>query len=394
MNELRIETVQIESLKFDPTNARKHDGKNLEAISGSLKLFGQRKPIVVTPDNIVVAGNGTLEAAKSLGWTEIAIARTPVGWTWDQIKAFALADNRTAELAEWDSAVLADQLIELDANGWALEEFGFEALDPLPVPGEGDEDPLVFEPPVDPITKLGDVWKLGEHFVICGDATDETCYEKVLQGRKVDLVWTDPPYGVHYVGKTKDALTIENDKLDLHGLTDMLRNSLSKLHDHTKGGAAWYVSAPHGAIGLAFSIVLDELKVWRHSLVWLKDTMVMGRADYHYKHEVIYYGWTEGGSHNWYSDRKQTTVIEIDRPKRNAEHPTMKPIPLIAYCLENSSKKDDLVMDCFGGSGSTLIACEELGRKAAIIELDPKYVDVIVKRWESLTGKTAELIKE
>ena len=145
MTDLRVETVPIELLKFDPTNARKHDGKNLEAIAGSLKLFGQRKPIVVTPDNIVVAGNGTLEAAKSLGWTEISIARTPRGWTWDQIKAFALADNRTAELAEWDSQVLADQLIELDANGWALEEFGFESLEPFPYPDNKADEPLKFK---------------------------------------------------------------------------------------------------------------------------------------------------------------------------------------------------------------------------------------------------------
>ena len=393
MTDLRIENVKIESLTPDPANARKHDGRNLKAISSSLEKFGQRKPIVVTPDSIVVAGNGTLEAAKSLGWTEIAVARTPIGWTWDQIKAFALADNRTAELAEWDDKVLADQLLELDANGWELEDLGFESLEP-PMGDPEDEDPLSFEPPENPVTKLGDVYKLGSHYLICGDATDASCYDKVLQGRKVDAVWTDPPYGVAYVGKTKDALTIQNDKLNLGDLTNLLLGSLGKLLTHTKGGSAWYVAAPHGQIGLAFSQALNELDVWRHSLVWVKDTLVMGRADYHYKHEVIYYGWTPGGSHNWYHDRKQTTVIEIDRPKRNAEHPTMKPIELINYCLNNSSQKGDLIFDPFAGSGSTLIACEGTARSAACIELDPKYCDVIVKRWENLTGKTAELIKD
>ena len=391
MENLRIENVQIKNLTFDPTNARTHDQKNLDSIAGSLKLFGQRKPIVVTPDNVVIAGNGTLEAAKSLGWTEIAVARTPVGWTWDQIKAYALADNRTAELAEWDPKVLADQLLELDANGWALEEFGFEPLQPPVSPDDVEEDEI--PEPAEPISKLGDVWKLGDHFVVCGDSTDPSCYDKILQGRKADAVWTDPPYGVAYVGKTADALTIQNDKLDLTDLTQLLRDSLGLLWAHTNGGAAWYVAAPHGQIGLAFSIALNELDVWRHSLVWVKDTLVMGRADYHYKHEVLYYGWTQGASHNWYGDRKQTTVFEIDRPKRNAEHPTMKPIQLIAKCLDNSTKQGDLVVDPFAGSGSTLIACEQMNRKAACIELDPKYVDVIVKRWEQLTGKTAELLE-
>jgi site-specific DNA-methyltransferase (adenine-specific) len=391
MENLRIENVSIDSLTFDPTNARLHDSKNLDAIVGSLKLFGQRKPIVVTPDNIVVAGNGTLEAAKTLGWTEIAIARTPAGWTWDQIKAYALADNRTAELAEWDPKVLADQLLELDANGWSLEEFGFEPLQPPVNPEDVEEDEVPEY--TEPVSKLGDVWKLGNHLLVCGDATDPSCYDKILQGRKADAVWTDPPYGVAYVGKTKDALTIENDKLNLEDLTQLLRDSLGLLWAHTNGGAAWYVAAPHGQIGLAFSIALNELDVWRHSLVWVKDTLVMGRADYHYKHEVLYYGWTQGSSHNWYGDRKQTTVFEIDRPKRNAEHPTMKPIQLIAKCLDNSTKQGDLVVDPFAGSGSTLIACEQMNRKAACIELDPKYVDVIVKRWEQLTGKTAELLE-
>jgi len=392
MTDLQIETVAIDSLTPDPTNARKHDSKNLDAIAGSLKLFGQRKPIVVTPDNVVVAGNGTLEAAKQLGWDEIVIARTPRGWSWEQIKAFALADNRTAELAEWDSQILADQMLELDAVGWDLAEFGFEPLQP-PIDPESLEDDEVPEPPAEAITKLGDLWKLGRHFLVCGDATDASCYDKVLQGRKADAVWTDPPYGVAYVGKTSDALTIQNDRLDLTDLTQLLRDSLGMLWVHTKPGAAWYVSAPHGQIGLAFSIALNELKVWRHSLIWLKDIMVMGRADYHYKHEVIYYGWTEGGPHNWYSDRKQTTVLSIDRPKRSAEHPTMKPIALIAKCLENSTKSGDLVFDAFSGSGSTLIACEQFNRTAACIELDPKYCDVIVKRWEELTGSKAELLE-
>jgi site-specific DNA-methyltransferase (adenine-specific) len=187
--------------------------------------------------------------------------------------------------------------------------------------------------------------------------------------------------------KRRGGKTIENDALDLDGLRDFLRETLGAAFTCTAPGAAWYVCAPHGPIGLAFSDVMTDLGVWKHSLVWVKDSLVMGRADYHYRHEPIYYGWTPGGSHNWYADRKQTTVIEVPRPKRNEEHPTMKPLELIAQMLRNSTKRDDLVLDPFGGSGSTLLAADALGRRAAIVELDPRYCDVIRKRYERAKEK-------
>jgi site-specific DNA-methyltransferase (adenine-specific) len=391
MTNLRIENVNISALSFDPTNARKHDKKNLDAIAGSLKLFGQRKPIVVTGANVIVAGNGTVEAAKSLGWTEVSIVRIPIEWTAEQVKAYALADNRTAELAEWDAKTLADQLIELDSVGWDVAEFGFEPISPI---GDVvDDEPLSFDA-VETRCQKGDVWLLGEHKLICGDSLDLSVMDKLMQNEKADIVWTDPPYGVDYVGKTKDALKIENDNVTFDQLETFLRDAFKNIYQATRPGACWYVAAPSGNLFLAFAKPLSELEVWRHTLVWVKDTLVMGRADYHYRHESIFYGWTPGAAHQEPPDRKQDTVWEIPRPKANREHPTMKPIELIAKSLKNSAKVHQIVLDSFGGSGSTLIAAEQLKMKARIIELDPKYCDVIIDRWERLTGKTAERLEQ
>lgn len=210
MTELKIETVSISTLTPDPANARKHDGRNLQAIENSLLKFGQRKPICVTPDSIVVAGNGTLEAAKNLGWTEIVIARTPVGWTWEQIRAFALADNRTAELAEWDDKVLADQLLELDANGWDLKDIGFETLEP-PTLVEILEEDTVPGLPTNATAKMGEVWQLGRHRLMCGDSTNPNHVAKLMDSQLADLVVTDPPYNVAI--ENSQGMKIQNDDM-------------------------------------------------------------------------------------------------------------------------------------------------------------------------------------
>jgi site-specific DNA-methyltransferase (adenine-specific) len=387
---LRIELITLSSLRLDPNNARRHDKKNLEAIKGSLSLFGQRKPIVVSGDNLIVAGNGTVEAARELGWTEIYVARIPHDWTPEQIKAYALADNRTAELAEWDSKILAEQLLELDAEGWDVAEFGFEPLEPPINPD--DDEPLNFDE-VPTKTTLGDVWKLGDHRLVCGDSTDTSVMDKLMQGEKADMVWTDPPYGVNYVGKTKNSLTIENDNMDINQLEDFLTGAFNNIYQATKPGACWYVASPSGPQFVAFGNPLLKLGVWRQTIIWVKDTLVMGRSDYHWKHETIFYGWTPGAAHHAVPDRKQDTVWEFDRPKRSTEHPTMKPIDLITKSLRNSTNQKEIVLDSFGGSGSTLIACEQTKRVARLIELDPKYCDVIIERWQKLTGLEAERVE-
>jgi site-specific DNA-methyltransferase (adenine-specific) len=387
---MKLETLRIAELTSDPQNARKHDEKNLEAIVGSLRQFGQRKPIVVSQGNIVVAGNGTVEAAKRLGWESIEIVRIPDGWTEDQIKAFALADNRSAELATWDVQVLNKQLMELDAVEFDIKELGFELPQVLELEIAEDADEVPEN--ADARVKIGDVWQLGNHRLVCGDGTSIDTYEKLLGDEKVDLVWTDPPYGVAYVGKTKDALTIENDTLDAKQLESFLRDAFTAVFASTKPGACWYVASPSGNLFQSFSIPLTELEVWKHTLVWVKDVLVIGRADYHYRHESIFYGWTPGAAHQTPPDRKQDTIWEFPKPRANREHPTMKPVELIVRAINNSSRAKELVLDPFGGSGSTLIAAEQTQRHARLIELDPKYCDVILARWEKLTGKTAELV--
>ena len=378
--------IQITQLSLDPTNARKHSQRNLDAIAASLKKFGQRKPIVVHK-GVVLAGNGTLEAAKTLGWTEIEVAEVPSDWDLDTAKAYALADNKTAELAEWDESELAKQILELDEKGWDIQELGFEMPQVLETEEINDEIP---EAPAEPTTKLGDVYQLGKHRLICGDSTDVTVMDKLLGEEKADLVWTDPPYGVSYVGQ--GGMTIENDNLNHAELTDFLRSAFNSIFTATKLGACWYVAAPSGNLFQCFSTPLTELEVWKHTLVWVKSSLVMGRADYHYRHESIFYGWTPGAAHQTPPDRKQDTIWEFDKPRSNKEHPTMKPVDLIERAIQNSSLVGQIVLDAFGGSGSTLIACEQTKRQARLIELDPKYCDVIVKRWENLTGLKAELL--
>ena len=377
----------VSDLSFDPRNARTHSQKNLDAICASLTKFGQRKPIVITHDNFVLAGNGTLEAAKSLGWDQIDVTVAPADWDLDTARAYALADNRTAELAEWDESVLAQQLLELHDADFDIEALGFEmpqVIEPEPI----DEDELPLQP--EAMVKHGDLWKLGEHRLFCGDATDVGAYERLLGEDQVDLVWTDPPYGVSYVGQ--GGMTIENDNLDIGALEEFLRQSFNAMFTFTKPGACWYVAAPSGNLFQAFSIPLSELEVWRHTLVWVKDALVMGRADYHYRHESIFYGWTPGAAHQEPPDRKQDSVWEVPRPRSNKEHPTMKPIELITRAINNSSRANDLVLDPFAGSGSTLIAAEQTRRRARVMEIDPKYCDVIIARYERITGNKAELL--
>lgn len=397
---MKVIRAKVEGLAHDPSNARLHGEKNLAAIRASLEAFGQVKPLVVHR-GVVVAGNGTLEAARGLGWDRVSVVELPEDWPAERVQAYALADNRTAELASWDDGVVEEQLRELDAAGWDVTGLGFDAPPPPP-PELGDLDDFSAELPAEPSARVGDVYRLGDHRLVCGDATDPLMVAAALGGREADLVWTDPPYGVDVQGRDlaqrdlqgrrKDGLGVLNDNLDPDSLEAMLRGAFSAAYDGCRAGAVWYVAGPAGDLGLLFQQALFDLGLFRHALVWAKDSMVMGRADYHYQHEQIFYGWKEGAGHSWYSDRKQTTLLHFDRPKRSKQHPTMKPVALIEYCLTNSSKPFDTVLDMFGGSGSTLMACHALGRTASLIELDPAYVDVINQRFHEATG--IEPVKE
>jgi DNA modification methylase len=379
--------ISIDELQTHPSNVRQGD---VGAICESLKAHGQYRSIVYQQSTKrILAGNHTYKAAKALGWTHIAA--TPVVCDDQQALRILLADNKANDLATYDEPELIELLKQLvdTTDGLLGTLFDEDELDSL------IEDNSHFELPTDvddvpekapSITNAGDVWLLGKHRVMCGDSTNSEQVKALMDGVEADLVWTDPPYGVAYIGKTKDALTIENDDMDIDALQEFLTKAFTAGHDVTKKGGCWYVAAPSGNIFQAFSIPLTNLGIWRHTLVWVKDTLVMGRADYHYKHESIFYGWKEGAAHQAPPDRKQDTVWEIARPKRSTEHPTMKPVELIAKAITNSTNQNQIVLDLFGGSGSTLIAAQETNRTAYLMELDTKYVDVICARYQRHTG--------
>lgn len=414
-NDLVVETVPVKSLTFDPNNARKHGKKNLDAIAASLKEFGQRRPLVVTSKYVVIAGNGTLEAAKSLGWEEIAVTVLPFEDP-DKAKAYALADNRTAELAEWDMEILKSSVDELVAAGFDMDSLGFGELKM-----EDEPEVVEIEPPAleeNPITQPGDLWIMGEHRLLCGDSTDAADYKKLMNGELADCIWTDPPYNVAYVGGTKDALTIQNDAMSDEDFEKFLTAVYERMFENSKPGAAIYVAHSDTGGGVFRRTMIEAGWLLKQCLIWVKDTFVLSRQDYHWQHEPILYGWKPGAAHSWYGSRKKATVLEEisdlnqlkkqdlieilqeiadsstiireDKPRRNAEHPTMKPVKLIARMLHNSSKRGDLVLEPFAGSGSTLIAAAQMDRRCFAMELDPRYCDVIVKRWEQLTNLKAE----
>jgi len=398
---LEVERVEVSSLVKDPANVRRHSEKNLEAIKGSLARFGQQKPIVVGADGVVIAGNGTLAAAQSLGWSMIDIVRSPL--TGSEATAYAIADNRTAELAEWDEGALAQQLAALSIEDEELAAAtGFDQRDIEKMGGgveiEEDEVP---EPPADPITKPGDLWLLGDHRLLCGDSTKSEDVERLMAGAKADLMLTDPPYNValgmnETPEQTKarnrrtDGKVVANDSMSDEEFRAFLVSCFRCAFVCLKPGASFYVwHADRECFNFGGAIRDCGEKV-RQCLVWAKDVLVMGQQDYQSQHEPCLYGWKAGAAHGWYSDRKQTTLLRFDRPSRNQEHPTMKPVGLFAYLMGNSTAPQGLAYDPFLGSGTTLIAAEQLGRKCYGMEISPAYCDVIVKRWETLTGEKAE----
>jgi site-specific DNA-methyltransferase (adenine-specific) len=391
----KIEHLGIESLIPYARNARTHSDEQIAQIAGSIKEFGFNNPVLIDKDNGVIAGHGRLAAARKLGLKEVPCVRLE-HLTETQRKAYILADNRIALNSGWETELLSIELKELQDFGIDLEGLGFDPkelnalLEPQQIEGLTDED-AVPEPPPEPITKPGDVWIMGKHRLMCGDSTSIEHLEKLTAGQLVDMWLTDPPYNVAYEGKTKDALTIKNDAMADEQFRQFLRDAYVAADVVMKPGAVFYIWHADSE-GYNFRGAAQDAgwKV-RQCLIWKKSTMVMGRQDYHWKHEPCLYGWKEGAGHLWAADRKQTTILEFDKPSRNGEHPTMKPVGLFEYQMLNNTKGGDIVLDSFGGSGTTLIAAEKNGRIARLMELDPKYCDVIVKRWEEFTGKKAEL---
>ena len=360
MDRIRIEYMATDRLIPYVNNPRKND-KAVDVVAGSIQEFGFKNPIIVDKDNVIVAGHTRLLAARKLELEEVPVIRAE-DLTEQQIKAFRLADNKTAEFAEWDMELLALELEGLDDIFTGFNEV--EIADILGLDNEAQEDDFDVdaeaEKIIEPETKPGDVWLLGRHRLMCGDATE-------------------------------DALTIKNDAMEDKNFRNFLVAAFKNMVDASKAGAPIYVCHADSE-GLTFRSAFKEAG-WdlKQCIIWVKQHFVMGRQDYHWQHEPILYGWKPGAAHKFYGGRNQSTVWQIDRPMASREHPTMKPVSLCAKAIENSSKAGDIVIDLFGGSGSTLIACEQLNRTCYMMELDPIYCDVIIKRWENFTGQKAVL---
>ena len=393
---MKIEQRAVETLIPYINNSRKHSDEQVSKIAASIKVFGWTNPILVDGDNGLIAGHGRLLAARKLGMAKVPVIEL-AHLSELQKKALIIADNKLALNSDWDNNLLMIELQELNNEDYDLSVLGFDQdelealLNPIePTVGLTDEDDVP-DVPDKPKTKLGDVYILGNHRLMCGDSCSITDMEKLSNDRKVDMWLTDPPYNVAYEGKTKDALTIQNDSMSNDGFRQFLRDAYVTADTVMKPGAVFYIwhadSEGYNFRGAAF----DAGWKVRQCLIWKKSTMVMGRQDYHWKHEPCLYGWKEGAGHLWATDRKQTTILEFDKPSRNGEHPTMKPVALFEYQMLNNTKGGDIILDSFGGSGTTLLAAEKNGRIAYVMELDPKYCDVIVKRWEDFTGKKALL---
>lgn len=421
---MEIITKQLKEIKPYEKNPRKND-EAVEFVMNSIKEFGFKVPIVIDKDGIIVAGHTRYKASKKLKLTEVPCIIAD-DLTEEQIKAYRLADNRVAEKSEWDIDLLSgelDGIFDID-----MAQFDFDLSENIEE-SEVVEDDFDGELPEEPKSKLGDIYQLGNHRLMCGDSTDIESIEKLMNGKEADLIVTDPPYNVDYEGKTKDALKIDNDKMDNDSFREFLRSAFYAADSVMKPGAVFYIwhadSEGYNFRGACFDV---GWKV-RQCLMWVKNSIVMGRQDYQWKHEPCLYGWKDGDAHYWKGGRKErttitgfdlfelrdkgkedllkfiekqwcdseeeeTTIIYEDKPHRNGEHPTMKPIKLLSRQVENSSKKGDAVLDMFGGSGSTLITCEQLERSCYMMEFDPKYVDVIINRWEQFTGQKAVLLTE
>lgn len=384
---MNVQEIKLKDIKPYEKNPRKNDDA-VPYVAESIKQFGFKVPIVIDKNNIIVAGHTRYKAAKKLGFKSVPCIIAD-DLTDEQIKAFRLADNKVSEKAEWDFDMLnteLDDIIDFD-----MELFGFE--DALQDDAEEVvEDEFEVELPAEPKSKLGDIYQLGDNRLMCGDSTVLEDVEKLMGGAQADMLLTDPPYNVNYEGKTKDKLKIKNDKMGNDNFRQFLIDAFSNADMVMKPGAVFYIwhadSEGYNFRGACFDV---GWKV-RQCLIWNKNSMVMGRQDYQWKHEPCLYGWKDGAGHLWASDRKQTTIINFDKPTRNDKHPTMKPIQLFDYQVKNNTKGDDIVLDLFAGSGTTIMACEQNGRRGYCMEYDPKYVDVIIDRWETFTGQKAILI--
>lgn len=396
---MNIQKIKIESLKpaeYNPRKDLKPEDEEYQKIKKSITEFGYVAPIIINSNMTVIGGHQRLKVLKEIGYTEVECVVVDL----DQKKEKALNIALNKISGDWDNDKLEELLAELkqtdidmDITGFSFDEVD-EILKDITGSKEDDFDlDQALDEIEEPISKRCDVWILGKNRLMCGDSTQKEDVMHLMNSQEADMLLTDPPYNVDYEGKTSEALKIENDNMSETEFYNFLLDSFKNMFDSIKyGGSAYVFHADTEGLNFRNAFKSCGFKL-AQCLVWVKNTFVMGRQDYQWRHEPILYGWKPGAGHYFVDNRKQSTVLEFDKPSRNAEHPTMKPVDLLVYLIKNSSKENDLILDLFGGSGSTLIAAEQTQRRCYTMELDPKYCDVIIKRWENLTGEKAILEK-
>ena len=384
---MQVQSMKISEVKPYDKNPRKNDD-GVDAVANSIKEFGWQQPIVVDKDNVIIVGHTWYKAAKKLKMDKVPVV-VASNLSDEQVRAYRLADNKTGELTDWDMGLLDDELANIaDID---MSDFGFD-LDLGDDEAKVQEDDFDEEVPEEPKSKLGQIYQLGRHRLMCGDSTKAEDVKKLVGGVQCDLLLTDPPYGIDYQGRPKDKLRIQNDSLDDSDFIEFLAKALDSAKNVLKRGSSiymWYSQVR----SLAFYAAMKKAQITpKQQLVWVKSNITMGKP-YRNKYEPCIFA-TLSKDYCWYSDNSQPTVMNFDNPKKNRLHPTMKPVALFDYQIKNSTKSGDAVLDLFGGSGTTIMACEQDGRNACVMEYDPKYVDVIIKRWEDFTGKKAELVED
>lgn len=404
---MQITERRLDSIRPYERNPRRNDAA-VEYVAESLRQFGWKQPIVIDKDGVIVAGHTRYKAALSLGW-ETAPCVVADDLTPEQVKAYRLADNKVAEAAEWDMDLLDVELAELmdalpEIN---MADVGFD-MDSVSRDEETEamEDDYDAHPPMEPKTKRGDIYQLGRHRLMCGDSTDKSDIQELMNGQLADMVFTDPPYGVAIGDKNKALNAVQRsgrhtenilgDTMTEADLYNMLKAAFINVRESCADDAVYFVTSPQGgSLGLMMMMMRDAGLEVRHVLMWEKNsaTFSIGRLDYDYQHEPIFYTWTKA-HHNYRGGEYRTTIWKYDKPRKSDLHPTMKPVRLVANAILDGTKENMIVLDAFGGSGTTIIAAEQTGRSCYMMELDPKYCDVIVDRWEKYTGEKAVLLRE
>lgn len=396
---MNIQQLPIKAIKPYPDNPRQHSPTAIDKVANSIQNFGWQQPIVVDKDHVIIAGHTRYQAAQQLELTQVPVLIAEQ-LTPEQAAAYRLADNRCHEETGWDEDLLARALCDLNTDNVDLTLTGFDSneIDRLfaslkQLANHHTDEDACPDKPDKACSQTGEVWCLDRHRLMCGDATNTKHVAQLMQDDKADMVFTDPPYNVGYQGYTKDKLTITQDDLTSTEFCDFLTQAFATCITILKSQASLYV-CHSSQYQREFQHALEDNGIAiRNQIIWAKQHFAWGKGRYKFQHEPIFYAHLKGQQDLWYGNKKQSTLWSFNKPHANRLHPTMKPVALIERALTNSTQSDDIVFDPFAGSGSTLIACEKMGRRASLLEIDPRYVDVIIQRWQDYTGKSAHVVE-